>query len=293
MKNNRCHFGRQCISDIRVGVSSKKVYLIASAIISFVFSNGLFGRLYASQSVQIEDIKVSVGDCFIYLFRGVDEYRLENRQPFDVSFQYMVLGILLILIIGNYAVSDMHGYGRFKLVLSQSKLKWWISKCIWCLTAVLSYVGALFTGVVVSGIIHYKYMDFTSVRNLFGVHSEIVLKYVKTNTALEQQRCIEEVSFVLGAVIMIVAALYAFSMIQMALSLIVNPAVSAIAIIAIYIFSAFYMRNYMIGNYVMLCRSDIFLLNGVDFTYALITSVLISAMSFVLGYMTFRKRDII
>ena len=94
-------------------------------------------------------------------------------------------------------------------------------------------------------------------------------------------------------IILPVVTSIAISLLQMTMEFIVLPSVSFIVVMVIYISSAFYMKWFMPGNYMMAYRMIPVNSDGISFGISLIFDIGISVVSVFVGYMCFRKYDVI
>lgn len=136
-------------------------------------------------------------------------------------------------------------------------------------------------------------MDTSSVGQFIYVNRDNVMRFITTNSMLEKENVIESIFFIgrmLGAVLL---TFIAMTLLQMTLSLLINGAISAIVIIAMYVFSAFYKSEYMPGNYIMFSRMDEFLVNGISEGSVVAGSLFIVSICLITGYVVFRKKDIL
>jgi len=80
---------------------------------------------------------------------------------------------------------------------------------------------------------------------------------------------------------------------QMFLSLILKPIISFLMIASILILSAYSMSPYLIGNYSMVQRSEIFMKDGISILAATIVNIIIIIVSVIGSIVYFNRKDII
>ena len=83
------------------------------------------------------------------------------------------------------------------------------------------------------------------------------------------------------------------NLLQLFLSLFIKPFFSFIFTVSYTIASAYYLKCFMLGNYAMIARSNIFIDNGVNFTDGLIISLSVILMVIISGTVLFSKQDIL
>ena len=199
MKKSRVNKGSLFFSEIRMGINEKKWCFICALLLTTILCSGLFDNIRGwniaqTTGIQLDkEIVCSFGDCFFYLFRGMKPFDPLARQPFEVPLQYMIFGIIPVFIVGNYAVQDIHGFGKLKLVLSQSRLSWWMGKCLWNFVSVAIYIFSIIIGILLSCLIHIKDMDTSSVGQFIYVNRDNVMRFITTNSMLEKENVIESI----------------------------------------------------------------------------------------------------
>jgi len=253
-------------------------------IISIVFTQNYYAKVenYIAKGKVVGD--VTIFDLFIYFFKGMKEYIPSSDNPFEIPIDFLLLNIFLAIIIGNYPLKDISGYGRSVLVRSDTRLSWWFSKCIWNVLSVITFYATIYIGIIVMYVAHgglrngIKFMlnaDLTKVifgGDLGNVNSNIVM---------------------ISIIVLPIITSIALSMLQMTLAFYINPIVSYVIIIAIYIFSAFHMKWFMMGNYLMMYRNEFINIRGVHLGISLIVDAGVIAISTVAGYLYFRSYDVL
>ena len=277
-------FYRMVQADIRQGILSAYLKYMIVLIVSIVFTQNYYAKVenYIVQGKVAG--KVRILDLLIYFFKGMKEYIPASNRPFEIPVDFLLLNMLLAFIIGNYPMKDMNGYGRSILVRSDTRMSWWFSKCIWNVLSVLTYYATIYIGIIVMYVVHgglsngIKFvLNPDLLRTIFGTDLSDV-----NNSIL-----------IITIVILPIMTSIAISILQMTLAFYLNPIVSYIIVIAIYIFSAFYMKWFMIGNYLMMYRTDFINPNGMHLGKALVVNVCIIIISILTGYLYFRRHDVL
>lgn len=232
----------------------------------------------------------SFGDALIFLFKGMKEFHPDiGGKSFEVPVCYLLINIVLALIIGGHAVKDLHGFGKNRLLRYAGRLRWWVTSCIWNVCSVCIYYTLLYAGVVMICIFHYDNFDVSGIGQVIGIHDNAV----RVMLSSEITGNVDTQQLFLMIIILPVVTSIAISLLQMTMEFIVLPSVSFIVVMVIYITSAFYMKWFMPGNYMMAYRMIPVNCDGISFGISLIFDIVISVVSVFVGYMFFRKYDVI
>lgn len=95
---------------------------------------------------------------------------------------------------------------------------------------------------------------------------------------------------VFTTVVPVIASL-GIHMLQMFLEYLTNSIIGYISVISFMVISAYYMRFYLLGNALMVYRSNIINPNGVGVKETIIVSLSIILLLVILGYFVFIKKD--
>ena len=144
---------QQIRAELKQGIV-RRWYLYILPFALGAVSTAAFLNRYALLEAWTGELRAaSFGDCFAYIFRGMQEYIPKQHQPFEVPVLFLLINILLAVLIGGYAAGELHGTGLNKLVRCQRRFDWWICKCIWNVISVLGYYAALIAGAVTAAFI--------------------------------------------------------------------------------------------------------------------------------------------
>lgn len=144
---------QQIRAELKQGIV-RRWYLYILPFALGAVSTAAFLNRYALLEAWTGELRAaSFGDCFAYIFRGMQEYIPNQHQPFEVPVLFLLINILLAVLIGGYAAGELHGTGLNKLVRCQRRSDWWICKCIWNVISVLGYYAALIAGAVTAAFI--------------------------------------------------------------------------------------------------------------------------------------------
>ena len=254
----------------------------------YIVAIGLFIIIGFDFFIKMSDIEITVLDYFFYLFFGMEEYVPTPGNKFRFPALWVAVILYVSYITLYYPYKDLNGYGKNILLNTQSKKTWYLSKCMWVTVSTISYfligcvVLSLFS--IISG------AEITA-----DVSSNAVIKLIPFITT-EQNLFYNDamyykvtlLHFILPVVICVMNNLF-----QLFLSLFIKPFFSFIFTVSYTIASAYYLKSFMLGNYAMIARSNIFINNGVDFAKGLIISLCVILVVIISGAVLFSKQDIL
>jgi hypothetical protein len=278
---------RQINADIKQGILRRWKTFVLILLIAMVL-NGLFlfnqdgliakGRIHGS---------VSLGDALYYMFRGMKEYDPKTGEMFDIVDSYLVWNLMLAFVISSYPVRELKNAGKVYLTRATSRIQWWLSKCVWNMLTVSLFYCCIFAGIFFSGLLCdsiFEHVSFTSLQ----FNGEIFKRVFRQDLIEGTKNYILLQIFILPYV-----ASLAISGFQMAIEFIINEAVSYIVVIGICGFSAYYMKWFLIGNGMMVYRSTAMNPRGIGILLPILASVALFVISIVVGYLSFRNKDIL
>lgn len=254
----------------------------------YIVAIGLFIIIGFEFSVKMSDIEKTVLDYFFYLFFGMEEYIPSPGNKFRFPALWVTVILYVSYITLYYPYKDLNGYGKNILLNTQSKKTWYLSKCMWVTVSTISYF--LIGFVVLSLFAIFNGAEITA-----DVSSKVVIKFIPFITT-EQELFYNDamyykvtvLHFILPVVVCVMNNLF-----QLFLSLFIKPFFSFIFTVSYTIASAYYLNTFMLGNYAMIARSNIFICNGVDFTTGLIITLCVILVVIISGVLLFSKQDIL
>lgn len=238
--------------------------------------------------IKMNSRETTVCDYYFYLFFGMEEY-----IPFPGNkFRFPALWAAVILYVSYitlyYPYKDLNGYGKNVLINAQNKKIWFLSKCVWVGVSTIIYFLFAFAVLFVLAIVF-------GAECTVAVSSDTVFKFIPYVTT-EQNLLFNDgmyykVTFLHYILPVLVCVMN--NLVQLLLSLFIKPFFSYIFTVSYTITSAYYLKCFMLGNYAMLARSDIFISNGVDFNIGFIICLSVIIIVAALGTAVFSKQDII
>lgn len=254
----------------------------------YIVAIGLFIIIGFDFFIKMSDIKITVFDYLFYLFFGMEEYVPSPGNKFRFPALWVMVILYISYITLYYPYKDLNGYGKNILLNTKSKKTWYLSKCLWVSISTIFYFAIGFVVLSLFAIISGTEMSA-------NVSSNVVIKFIPFittkqnlffNNAIYYKVSVSH--FVLPVIICIMNNLF-----QLFLSLFVKPFFSFIFTVSYTIASTYYLERFMLGNYAMIARSDIFIDNGVNFTDGFIISLSAVFIITILGTTLFSKQDIL
>lgn len=282
MKKANSNFFVQVLAELKYGLVSGGYKFILPFIIGVDYADTFIRQIQTYMMTRKQSLQVSFMDCIVYVFRGMREFIPGN--PFEVPVNYLLIIILLALFIGNYPLKDLHGFGKNVLIRSRRKSDWWLSKCIWNIATVVIFFLSIYAGVAVRCVVSSS--TFSSIGNVNADVISVVLSCNKESIYNAN---------VIGVMVLVLPVLtgIALSLFQMTMAFLTSAVISYISIITIAIFSAYYTVWFLPGNFLMTYRYMQICENGVFLATSLIVDVVIIVVSVIVGYVYFRKYDVL
>lgn len=264
-----------CISyDIKEGiVRFIPLYALTGV---FVLAFGWDARMHLAEGVSAP----SVLDLAVYMFQGMDEYvYVKGGPPFDIPISFLTLSFCFALFACYYAHREWKLRGTVYIPRYESKMYFWISKCIWCiLQMILLYlmIFVILWGIAAAG------------GNISVLLSRETLACLKGLPLSENSMDYIKYIFGLGLFTAIV-----LNQIQLTAQMIFSPVIGYILVIAIITSSAYFYRFYMPGNYYMLLRTALFREDGITLQQASLVLGILWIVLVLIGAVIVRKKDVL
>lgn len=224
--------------------------------------------------------ELSVGDFMFWNFKGMKVVRDLKNSFFVLDGVWIFFHLYLAYVIGFYPFRDMKNNSHLLLIRSEKRICWWLGKCTWVMSNVLVYYIITFLIIV--------FWALMLGENEWAVQEQI-MKNMYEITEFEHG------SIVMYTACMGLSALISMgiSLIQMTVSVILNPIVGFGVTAAILVTSVYVFHPFLPGNYMMLLRNKMFLMgNGVTIINGFWLAILMIIFSIIVGYVLFKKKDI-
>lgn len=279
MYKGRGSFYKLIKHDLLIGIFYAKLKYVPVFLI-FIFLCAHFQNMAdISFSHGITSSYPSFSDYLIDIFKGMEIY--QKNKPFEIPVSWLMINIYIAYLVSFYPFQDLNGYGQQIILHSKNRKQWWLSKCIWNISTVLTFylIGYLviFLFLLFSG-------NFSLPRN-----KDINLLISNVNTANLQLESVILIGFILPIITSI-----AISLFQLSLAMFCKPILSCIIIISLLVVSAYSTSPLLLGNYLMILRNNLISLNnGVSEVTGIWISVFLSIFSICSGYLKFKYLDIL
>lgn len=261
--------------DIRSGIFGQRGKYIAALII-FLFLCASAYRLVCFVGIRSETLpNPTMGDYLYKLLMGMKVYRPGDKE-FEVNVLWMLVNFFLAYIVSFYPFKDLHGYGQLMLIRSQKRDTWWFGKCIWNIGCVTLYYVIIWLVAAVFALCtggNLSLIPNAEVQNLIGGGG---VEGLTVGTML------------LHAFLYPWLASLAVSLLQMTVSLLTQPIIGILTVCVVLAISVFTTSVLAPGNYLMLMRYYVPNPWGLGCLWL----IAITVLSAVVGYFSFKKRDI-
>lgn len=263
----------------------KKVFLFICPILISVFA--LLDCLNKINSYlnnpDISYTQHSMGDLWFYIYGGMEKYVPAPGDVFSFPVIWTFVFFVCALLVLNYPTKDMLGAGAHYLVGGGSRSKWWISKVIWNILSTIIYHGMIFLVIVVlcivSNIDIRLGINEPLIEYLYEFKNEVFLYFVT--------------SIPVTVVLLPVLISIAMNLLQMTLTLFLQPVHSFIVNCGIMVASAYMMTGFFVYNFAMPLRYKWIYEGGFNYKYGYIVAAGIIIVSVAVGLIRFKHYDII
>lgn len=258
--------------DLRCGLLRKRYFFTP---LIFLIPGLIWRNLCVSRNVRGSWL-----GCMLYFFSGKEPVEITwNLRSFEMPVLWLLaMGGCLYMML-DYFLDDLTKDGQQILIRCGSRKVWFLSKCLWNLSGCCLYF--LMASLTAWGLSRSMGGSF------FGDMEQLVLI-----SPLWQTPDLSWGQGILAAVIYPLLTLWAVSMLQMTLCLIVKPVISLLISISLLALSAYVSSPWILGNGAMSLRSA--LLGGViDPGKAAAMALLVIALCITVGTVRFRRLDIL
>lgn len=225
----------------------------------------------------------SFADAVFFIFGGMEKYVPQPDAPFIFPVAWILLCISLLRMTLEYAYNDLQTYGQQLLIRTGTRTAWWLSKCLWNIVCVVGFF--IFMWIVI-----FLYCAVTQIPLNMTLHADILTNTL--NTAAISGPAISY-KMLLSVFLVTPLILLALSLLQMTLTLFVQPIYSFCMITAVLVVSAYWQSPLLPGNYAMPVRSSQYTSDGVSLTVGLLYAGAMIVGTILIGLVRFRHYDIL
>jgi len=260
--------------DIKEGIIKKYFYYII-----FIVAVILIG-LETSMKLKLNFEHPGFFDILVKMMDGNEEFKFVkgSNNFFEIPFNYFILFVLMGFGSAYYASKEWHLRGSLYIIRYRNKYSWWISKSIWNVINVFVLYICLIVGIIIICAITGGFDK--------ALHEEVYNLLIKPAILKGTGNIIIHV-LVIGFFTII-----ALNQLQITLQMITSPIVGFLTYLIIIISSAFYLSPILPGNYLMVARGELTRTDGALFIQGILLMLVIWVVSFGVGMISMKKRDI-
>lgn len=224
-------------------------------------------------------------DYFFYYFKGADP--ISKTEDIVIPIFWLAELFLSTFITIGIVHKDLEGFGIQLLIRENSKVKWWISKCINC----------LFLCIVYYGIVNITILIFCSINNIeLSLQStDIILESILDSEyfLIQYPLDVTHIQSIITIFFMPFITICALNILQLVLSLFFKPMVSFL-VINFYVMLCAYVTNPLcIAEYSILSHNSLYVINGLNTSTGIFLCTIIIIVSIIGGAYFFKKKDIL
>lgn len=223
-------------------------------------------------------------DCLASLFGGMREFDPLHDSSFNVPAAWLCVCLMGGLVVLSYPTQNLESIGINQCIEARGRWCWWISKCLWTTVCTFLYwLLAIAIALVASG----GFFDNGDLA--LSPRTVELLGFFAASTCAAFEGSPGLLVFVVG----IPFALSALYLIQLAISVNSNPLAAFAVTASLLFYAAFYLDGLLLGNYLMLARSNLVIHNGVDAASGIALAIAVSTAAVLVGGRVFARRDLI
>ena len=269
---------RFLVADVREGVRS-----IAFALIVVGLMTLLLGMVLACRAMLsgVGTSCLTWGDVVASVCGGMRVYDASSGLPFVMPVGWLLAMFLMFYVPLRYPYRNLMGFGTSAMIAAGSRRCWWFSKCAW-----LAVYVCLFWGCVLGVSAFLAFLLSGDMRLELTEQAAGLLSFDTWNLTSGRRQI---APFLFAAILMS----YALVVAQCSLSLFIRPILSFSVMVALLFTSAFLFHPLLPGEYLMLARSNLVILDGFGLWDGVPLAVCIAVSSVCLGSVKFGKLDIL
>ncbi len=222
----------------------------------------------------------SLFDVLIYAAFGMGKYTPSPDNPFMLPIRWLTMQVLVAVIVGYYPVDDLAGYAPQVFVRMRGIWSWWLSKCSWIVSSVVAFY--------LLGLVVFACFAFA-----FG--SPFAPSASDSPSALVNGLSVINISpsMFIAALLIAPTLSIALSLAQVALSLLIGPFMSFMALMTFYALSIYFSTPLLIGDYSMIARIDLVMPGGISVEAALAICIIVAITATAAGGFILNRRDLL
>lgn len=270
-------FLRLFATDIRYGL---RLYLPLLGPVVAISAFECFTSYTSATANNPEANPLGFADFIFALFAGMEQFEYVEGQQFSFPMAWLTLLLAIAYSTLTYPVHDLDGMGARLIAVTGNRWVWWLSKCLWTIAGsvgmcLISLGVCSAATCMVGGFFSFDPTpEINRMLNMYGVGS----------TSVDGS--------LLGFVLLLPCAMSALLILQLTVSLLLNPAAGFLTTTALLLASAYYTSSLLLGNYLMTARLNIALTNGLLPANGVVLSLSLLLICILVGGLIFTRRDI-
>ncbi len=276
-----CNFLR---FDLKNGVLKEWRKFVIATVCFLAFVSIHYLRVYGENRSLLETGETKLGftfaDFILSVLGGMKVFRYEDGEAFLFPALWIFFFLLLLFYTLRYPTQNLDGIGKNMLILSQNRKTWWFSKVLWCCCFVLTYFAAFYFTAWLASLL------------LGGQPTLQVSEYVPT--ALDAGMYVKNPPWnILPGLVLVPCMACGLALFQMFLSICVKPIFAYVVSCILLLSSAYFASPFLIGNFAMIFRTNIFVEEGYPVLWGFIASAAVLLISIAVGYIRMKYMDIL
>ena len=235
----------------------------------------IFRYLYIVPFVLVSCIKFDAHNLYTYYLSG--------ERPSVIE---QMFNICLALLIGGHIKDSTESFGLQVFVKSRTREGWWLSKCIWAILVVVSYI--CFIVLVIISYDWLRYGDISFERNYYIIPNSYGGQVDQMLTYRKLIMLAVVLPFLVGVV---------QSLIQMILSLYINTGTALSVVLATLVLATYYPGKLIFYGYAMNIRYTKIESNAVhiplDYEFGVWYLPMLIIFIMIIGACLIRRKDVL
>lgn len=274
--------------DILYGLFTQwKRALIVVLLFSYIyldFSFSMFHNFYFQLGgvFDLSLLSVSLGDVLLITTGGNLPFELQS-QNFQFPTIWFAIHLLMAYYTLGYAAEDLSREGIQILIRTKSRTIWWISKCLWNISVIVSYYVLGYGTLVFWSAVTQKSLEFS-------IHPEWIQIFFG--------QAPQQISQSPGQLFEILCLLPVFvsislSLFQMAMTLWIKPIYAYVLTACQFVLGIYYAHSCILTNYAMPIRNEIMGIYDLNLLNGIGICVITCVVSFFGGIFFMRRKDML
>ncbi len=267
--------------DVKYGILKRWYVLLITVLFAFSQYNTCHAVIESLKTFGIMQDNATVMDYLVFSFQGMYIYKFSPKDSFTIPLYWFIFQIGISYFIAYYTENDLRSNGRNILMACKSRLSWWFSKIIVCISSVLVYYILTIGLIVGMAIISGASLSWELSNDLSLSVFSYTLIYMDIKDIL------------LITILLPVLTTISICLCQIVVSLVISPVLSFAAVCSFYVLSAYYTSPWLIGSYTMWQRSSYYIEEGISPDSGLLLSFTLLALALITGSYVIKTKDII